>query len=172
MDPNTLEWDSPMHRLAVAQLDGVAQRMELDQNIWERLRTPQRAMVVSFPFRRDNYETVETVYGYRVQHLLSMGPTKGGLRYDLDVDLVEVTALAVCMTWKCAVAHIPFGGAKGAVKCDPSVLSLRELEALTRRYIAEIIDARFRPSDVILGDLDGFESWSQICVRALFGAHE
>ena len=108
-----------MYRLAVAQLDQTAERMGLDENIWERLRTPQRALVVSFPFRRDNYETVDTVFGYRVQHLLTMGPTKGGIRYDLDVDLGEVAALAMWMTWKCAIMALPFGGAKGGVRIDP-----------------------------------------------------
>ena len=118
-----LEWDSPMHRLAVGQLDQTARRMELDENIWERLRTPQRAHVVSFPFRRDDYAHVETVLGYRVQHLLSMGPTKGGIRYDLDVRLGEVTALAMWMTWKCSIMGLPFGGAKGGVRINPRELS-------------------------------------------------
>jgi glutamate dehydrogenase (NAD(P)+) len=87
-----------MYRLAVAQLDRTAALMELDDNIWERLRTPQRAHVVSFPFRRDSYDKVDTVFGYRVQHLTTMGPTKGGLRYDGDVNLGEVTALAMWMS--------------------------------------------------------------------------
>jgi glutamate dehydrogenase (NAD(P)+) len=142
-----------MHRLAVAQLDGVAARMELDQNIWERLRTPQRAMVVSFPFRRDNYETVETVYGYRVQHLLSMGPTKGGIRYDLDVDLGEVTALAMWMTWKCALMGLPFGGAKGGVRVNPRGLSRQEVQRLTRRFTSEIIDVIGPDRDIPAPDL-------------------
>ena len=153
LDPTTLEWDSPMHRLAVAQLDGVAERMQLDQNIWERLRTPQRAMVVSFPFRRDNYETVETVYGYRVQHLLSMGPTKGGIRYDLDVNLGEVTALAIWMTWKCALMGLPFGGAKGGVRVNPRELSRAELQRLTRRFTSEIIDVIGPDRDIPAPDL-------------------
>ena len=89
------EWDTPMYRLAVAQLDQTAERMRLDWNVWERLRTPQRALIVSFPFRRDDYKTVESLVGYRVQHLLTMGPTKGGIRYDGDVNLGEVTALAI-----------------------------------------------------------------------------
>jgi glutamate dehydrogenase (NAD(P)+) len=116
-----LEWDSPMYRLAVAQLDRTAELMGLDPNIWERLRTPQRAHVVSFPFRRDDYDTVETVTAYRVQHLLTMGPTKGGLRYDIDVNLGEVTALAMWMSWKCAIMSLPFGGAKGAHRAARSL---------------------------------------------------
>ena len=111
-----LEWETPMYRLAVTQLDRTAERMHLDPNIWQRLRTPQRAHVVSFPFRRDDYDTVETVFGYRVQHLLNMGPTKGGIRYDEDVDLGEVTALAMWMSWKCAIMNLPFGGAKGGAR--------------------------------------------------------
>ena len=112
-----------MYRLAVAQLDQTAKLMNLDENIWERLRTPQRSLIVSFPFRRDDYKTVDTVYGYRVQHVLTMGPTKGGVRFDDDVHLGEVTALAMWMTWKCALIGLPFGGAKGGVRIDPSALS-------------------------------------------------
>jgi glutamate dehydrogenase (NAD(P)+) len=148
-----LEWESPMYRLAAAQLDQTAERMRLDDNIWERLRTPQRALVVSFPFRRDNYETVDTVFGYRVQHLLTMGPTKGGIRYDLDVDLGEVTALAMWMTWKCAIMALPFGGAKGGVRIDPHVLSRSELQRITRRYTSEILEMIGPEADIPAPDL-------------------
>jgi glutamate dehydrogenase (NAD(P)+) len=134
----SLEWNTPMYSLAVGQLDRAAERMALDPNIWERLRTPQRALVVSFPFRRDDYETVRTVFAYRVQHLLTMGPTKGGVRYDEDVDLGEVTALAMWMSWKCALMGLPFGGAKGGVRIDPTSLSRAELQRVTRRYTSEI----------------------------------
>ena len=140
MSPARPEWDTPMYRLAVAQLDRAANLMQLDDNIWERLRTPQRALVVSFPFRRDNYSTVDTVFGYRVQHLLSMGPTKGGTRFDEDLDLGEVTALAIWMTWKCAIIGLPFGGAKGGVRINPNDLSRTELQRITRRYTSEIIE--------------------------------
>jgi len=135
-----LEWDTPMYRLAVAQLDQAAKLMNLDENIWERLRTPQRSLIVSFPFRRDDYKTVDTVYGYRVQHVLTMGPTKGGIRFDDDVHLGEVTALAMWMTWKCALIGLPFGGAKGGVRIDPMALSRTELQRITRRYTLEIIE--------------------------------
>jgi len=148
-----LEWDSPMYRLAAAQLDQTAERMGLDDNIWERLRTPQRALVVSFPFRRDNYATVDTVFGYRVQHLLTMGPTKGGIRYDLDVDLGEVTALSIWMTWKCALMALPFGGAKGGVRIDPHSLSRSELQRITRRYTSEIIEMIGPDTDIPAPDL-------------------
>jgi glutamate dehydrogenase (NAD(P)+) len=152
-DSTGLEWDSPMYRLAVGQLDQTALRMELDENIWQRLRTPQRAHVVSFPFRRDDYSRVETVLGYRVQHLLSMGPTKGGIRYDLDVRLGEVTALAMWMTWKCSIMGLPFGGAKGGVRINPRELSRRELQRITRRYTSEIIDVIGPERDIPAPDL-------------------
>jgi glutamate dehydrogenase (NAD(P)+) len=142
-----------MYRLAAAQLDQTAERMGLDDNIWERLRTPQRALVVSFPFRRDNYETVDTVFGYRVRHLLTMGPTKGGIRYDLDVDLGEVTALSMWMTWKCAIMALPFGGAKGGVRIDPHTLSRSELQRITRRYTSEIIEMIGPDTDIPAPDL-------------------
>ena len=140
MTEPALEWDSPMYRLAVAQLDQTAALMRLDENIWERLRMPQRSLIVSFPFRRDDYKTVDSVHGYRVQHVLTMGPTKGGVRYDADVHLGEVTALAMWMTWKCALIGLPFGGAKGGVRIDPSKLSRSELQRITRRYTMEIIE--------------------------------
>jgi glutamate dehydrogenase (NAD(P)+) len=148
-----LEWETPMYRLAVAQLDGTAEQMALDPNVWERLRTPQRAHVVSFPFRRDDYDTVETVFGYRVQHLLTMGPTKGGIRYDEDVNLGEVTALAMWMSWKCSIMNLPFGGAKGAVRIDPRALSHTELQRVTRRYTAEIIEVIGPDRDIPAPDL-------------------
>ena len=142
-----------MYRLAVSQLDRTAERMNLDPNVWERLRTPQRAHVVSFPFRRDDYSTVETVFGYRVQHLLTMGPTKGGLRYDVDVDLGEVTALAMWMSWKCAIMNLPFGGAKGGIRVDPRGLSKAEKQRLTRRFTSEIIEVIGPDRDIPAPDL-------------------
>ena len=153
MTEPTLEWDGPMYRLAVAQLDQTAKLMRLDDNIWERLRTPQRALVVSFPFRRDDYRTVDTVFGYRVQHLLTMGPTKGGIRYDEDVHLGEVTALAMWMSWKCALIGLPFGGAKGGVRINPGALSRAELQRITRRYTMEIIEMIGPDRDIPAPDL-------------------
>ncbi|HTI51324.1 MAG TPA: Glu/Leu/Phe/Val dehydrogenase dimerization domain-containing protein [Planctomycetaceae bacterium] len=132
------EWDSPMFRLAHQQFLKAAQIIDLDDNIRERLLFPQRTLLVTFPFRRDHYAEVETVFGYRVQHVLSMGPTKGGVRYHQDVTLGEVAALAMWMTWKCALMHLPFGGAKGGVRIDPTGLSRHELQRLTRRYTSEI----------------------------------
>jgi glutamate dehydrogenase (NAD(P)+) len=151
--PGDLEWNTPMYRLAVAQLDKTAELMGLQENIWHRLRSPQRAHVVSFPFRRDNYDTVGTVFGYRVQHLTTMGPTKGGIRYHLSVNLGEVTALAMWMSWKCAIMALPFGGAKGGLRIDPSDFSLNELQRITRRYTSEIIDVIGPDRDIPAPDL-------------------
>jgi CheY-like chemotaxis protein len=119
LEADHAEWDAPMFRLAQQQFLKAAQMMGLDDNIRERLLFPQRTLVVTFPFRRDDYREVETVFGYRVQHVLTMGPTKGGIRYHEDVDLGEVSALAMWMTWKCALMHLPFGGAKGGVRSIP-----------------------------------------------------
>lgn len=138
--PPTFELASPMYREALIQYDSVAEYVDLDDNIRQRLRHPQRSMVVSFPFRRDDYSEVDTVYGYRVQHLHTMGPTKGGIRYAPDVNIGEVAALAMFMTWKCAIIGLPFGGAKGGVRIDPTTLTRPEKQRVTRRYTSEIID--------------------------------
>ena len=134
----TPEFDSELHRTAIAQLDAVAARLQLDPNIHERLRYPRRALVVSVPVMMDSGRT-EVFIGYRVHHSTALGPTKGGLRYDGDVNLGEVTALAMLMSWKCALMGLPYGGAKGGVRCLPRGMSAREREHLTRRYTAEII---------------------------------
>ncbi len=133
------EWDSPMFNLAQQQFLHAAKLMNLDENVRDRLLFPQRTLIVSFPCRRDKYSEVETVFGYRVQHVLTMGPTKGGIRYHEDVNLGEVAALAMWMTWKCALMQLPFGGAKGGVRIDPSKLSRPEVQRLTRRYTMEIV---------------------------------
>ncbi|MCG6658236.1 response regulator [Halomonas campisalis] len=147
------EWDSPMFRLAQQQFLKAAQYMNLDDNIRQRLLFPQRAQLVSFPFFRDDRRQVETVFGYRVQHVLSMGPTKGGIRYHQGVNLGEVAALAMWMTWKCALMRLPFGGAKGGVRVDPTALSKSELQRLTRRYTTEIIDMIGPDKDIPAPDL-------------------
>jgi len=136
---NVHEFDSELYGETIAQFDRVGELIGLDDNLAARLRVPQRAMVVSFPFRRDDYSDVDTVFGYRVQHVLSMGPTKGGVRYAADVNLGEVAALAMLMTWKCAIVGLPFGGAKGGVRIDPTGLSKPEKQRITRRYISEIM---------------------------------
>ena len=147
------EWDSPMYLEAVAQFDRVAEFMNLDDNIADRLRVPQRSTVVTFPFRHDDYGTVETLFGYRVQHLTTMGPTKGGIRYDVDVTLGEVAALAMWMTWKCSIVGVPFGGAKGGVRVNPRELSRSELQRVTRRFTMEIISVIGPQTDIPAPDL-------------------
>ncbi len=131
------ELNTPTFRLAVAQFDQAAEAMGLDPNLRERLKLPQRSLVVSLPVRMDDGR-VEVFTGYRVQHDSSRGPSKGGVRYHPDVNLGEVAALAMWMTWKCALAGLPYGGAKGGVAVAPKQLSPAELQRLTRRYAAEI----------------------------------
>ena len=131
------ELDTPTFRLAVAQFDQAAEAMELDLNLRERLKLPQRSLILSLPVRMDDGR-VEVYTGYRVQHDSSRGPTKGGIRYHPDVNLGEVAALAMWMTWKCALADLPYGGAKGGVAIAPKQFSQPELQRLTRRYAAEI----------------------------------
>ena len=126
-------WDQ-----ALAQLDQAAGIMNLDPNVHEVLRSPKRTLIVSVPIRMDD-GTVRSFTGYRVHHNTSRGPSKGGIRYHPSVSLEEVKALAMWMTWKCAVVGIPYGGAKGGVVVNPKDLSARELEALTRRYASEIL---------------------------------
>ncbi|MGE0470827.1 MAG: Glu/Leu/Phe/Val dehydrogenase [Nitrospira sp.] len=128
---------TPTFRLAVSQFDQAAEAMHLDSNLRERLKLPQRSLVVSLPVLMDDGH-VEVFTGYRVQHDSSRGPSKGGVRYHPDVNLGEVAALAMWMTWKCALAGLPYGGAKGGVQVAPKSLSSPELQRLTRRYAAEI----------------------------------
>lgn len=134
---HTPEFDHPTYDLAVAQFEEAAKMMHLDPHLWERLKAPHRSLCVSVPVRMDNGE-IKVYRGYRVQHDMSRGPTKGGIRYHPDVSLGEVAALAMWMTWKTALAGLPYGGAKGGVAVNPAVLSSGELERLTRRYISEI----------------------------------
>ena len=147
------EFDSQMYNEAVGQFNRVATLMGLDDNVADRLRVPQKSTVVSFPFRHDNYTEVETIFGYRVQHLTTMGPTKGGIRFDLDVDLGEVAALAMLMTWKCSIVGVPFGGAKGGVRINPMNLSRAELQRVTRRFTMEIINVIGPDTDIPAPDL-------------------
>ena len=135
------------------EFDGAARLLGLDPGIWKILTNPKRQITVSCPVQMDNGE-IEVFTGYRVQYNITLGPAKGGIRYHPDVTLDEVTALAAWMTWKCAVAHVPFGGGKGGIICDPTRMSRRELEALTRRYVAEIIDAIGPDKDVPAPDVN------------------
>ena len=135
------------------QFDGAARLLNLEPGIWKILTHPKRQIMVSCPIQMDNGE-IEVFTGYRVQYNVTLGPAKGGIRYHPGVTLDEVTTLAAWMTWKCAVAHIPFGGSKGGIVCDPAKMSKREIEALTRRYVAEIIDAIGPEKDVPAPDVN------------------
>ncbi len=138
--------------MARQQLSVAAQLLDLDRGLHDVLAAPMRQLVVNFPVVLDNGE-VEVFQGYRVQHNAARGPTKGGIRYRPDVSLEETTALAMWMTWKCAVVNIPFGGAKGSVKVDTKQLSKRELEKLTRRYVTEINMILGERSDIPAPDI-------------------
>jgi glutamate dehydrogenase (NAD(P)+) len=135
------------------EFEGAARILNLDPGIWQMLTHPKRQIIVSCPVQMDSGE-IKVFTGYRVQYNVTLGPAKGGIRYHPDVTLDEVTALAAWMTWKCAVAQLPFGGGKGGVICDPTKMSMRELEALTRRYTAEIIDAIGPDKDVPAPDVN------------------
>jgi len=138
---------------AQARFDEAAARLGLDEGLYKILRTPVRELTVHIPVQLDDGR-LEVFTGYRVHHSIARGPAKGGIRYAPDVTLDEVRALAAWMTWKCAVVNIPFGGAKGGVVCDPELLSEGELERLTRRYAAEIIEFLGPESDVPAPDLN------------------
>jgi glutamate dehydrogenase (NAD(P)+) len=133
-----LEWDTPLYRMAVAQFDQAVPYAKIPEDIAARLRYPERSVIVSVPVRMDGGRR-HVFPGYRVQHSSILGPTKGGIRYDLDVSLGECAALAMWMTWKCALLRLPYGGAKGGVRCDPRALSFAELERLTRRFTSELL---------------------------------
>ena len=148
-----MEGGGSIFNAMLQEFDGAARLVGLDPGIWKILTHPKRQIIVSCPIQMDNGE-IEVFTGYRVQYNITLGPAKGGVRYHPDVSLDEVTALAAWMTWKCAVAHIPFGGGKGGIVCDPTRMSRRELEALTRRYVAEIIDAIGPEKDVPAPDVN------------------
>jgi glutamate dehydrogenase (NAD(P)+) len=147
-----LEWDAPLWRTALTQLEHALPHADVSQSVAERLRSPERAIVVSVPIRLDSGET-RVFPGYRVQHSTVLGPTKGGIRYDPHVALGECAALAMWMTWKCALLRLPYGGAKGGVRCNPRVLSPGELERLTRRYTAELLPLIGPQEDVPAPDM-------------------
>jgi glutamate dehydrogenase (NAD(P)+) len=132
------EWHSELFRIASSQFLRCADVLDLDQESRERLLEPRRSLIVVFPVRMDD-GTVRSFTGYRVQHTLTMGPTKGGIRYAPGVSMGECAALAMWMTWKCALLGLPYGGAKGGVRCEPNDLSANEIEHITRRYASELI---------------------------------
>jgi glutamate dehydrogenase (NAD(P)+) len=143
----------PIFGAMLEEFEQAARILNLDPGIWKILTHAKRQITVSCPIQMDNGQ-IEVFTGYRVQYNITLGPAKGGIRYHPDVSLDEVTALAAWMTWKCAVAHVPFGGGKGGIVCDPTKMSPRELEALTRRYVAEIIDAIGPEKDVPAPDVN------------------
>jgi len=135
------------------RFDHAAQLLKLDPGLYKVLRNPEKQIITSVPVVRDNGE-VEVYTGYRVLYNTSRGPAKGGIRFDLNVTLEEVKALAAWMTWKCALVNIPFGGAKGGVVCDPTAMSMQELERVTRRYTSSIIETLGPDSDVPAPDVN------------------
>ncbi|UCF40852.1 MAG: Glu/Leu/Phe/Val dehydrogenase [Gemmatimonadota bacterium] len=150
-DPH-LDDDNPFEAM-MARFDHAAELLDLDPGIYRVLRHPEKQLIVSVPIQRDSGD-LEVFTGYRVVHNTARGPGKGGIRFDLRVTLDEVKALAAWMTWKCAVVNIPFGGAKGGVVCDPPTLSVGELERLTRRFTAALMDILGPESDIPAPDVN------------------
>jgi len=150
--PNTVFESSATYRMALSQLESVAQLLKIDRGILQRLSVPKRAMIVSVPVRMDDGST-RVFNGYRVQHSLTSGPSKGGLRYHPSVDLGEVAALSMWMSWKCGIMNLPFGGAKGGITCDPASLSIGEKERLTRRFTEEVLSIIGPRMDVMAPDM-------------------
>ena len=145
-------YDDPAYAMATEQFRVVADYLQIEPNLRERMLHPKRAIAVTLPVHRDDGR-IETYQGYRVQHHLALGPTKGGVRFHPSVTLGEVAALSTWMSWKCALTGLPYGGAKGGVAVDPRTLSLRELEALSRRYMQEMIPFVGPHTDVIGPDM-------------------
>jgi glutamate dehydrogenase (NAD(P)+) len=148
MEQETNPWESQ-----AARFDLAAQKLNLDEGLWKVLRYPNREIILHIPVAMDN-GSLEVFTGFRVQHSIARGPAKGGIRYSPDVTLDEIRALASWMTWKCAVVNIPFGGAKGGVICDPHKMSMGELERMTRRYTAELVDFIGPEKDVPAPDVN------------------
>jgi glutamate dehydrogenase (NAD(P)+) len=148
----TAEWDNPLFMQVQAQFEEAAAKLSLDTNILYRLRVPDKALIVSVPFRNDD-GSIRVVPGYRVQHNDTLGPYKGGIRYHPLVNLGEVAALAMLMTWKCALVNLPLGGAKGGVSIDPTILSRGEKERITRRFTEEVLNIIGPRVDVMAPDM-------------------
>ena len=148
-----LQTESNPWESQTARFDFAAQKLNLDEGLWKILSKPSREITVYIPVMMDDGH-LEVFTGYRVQHSIARGPAKGGLRYSPDVNIDEVRALAAWMTWKCAVVNIPFGGAKGGVICDPKKMSMNELERMTRRYTAELIEFIGPEKDVPAPDMN------------------
>jgi glutamate dehydrogenase (NAD(P)+) len=150
MEPDVLQ--SPVNEMALKQFDLAAAALNLDANVRARLKRPDRALIVSVPTRMDD-GSIHVFTGYRVQHNDVLGPFKGGIRYHPDVNLGEISALAMWMTWKCSLAGLPFGGAKGGIACDPNKLSRKEIQGMTRRYTAEILNFIGPQTDIPAPDM-------------------
>ena len=133
-----LEWETPLYRTALAQYEQALPHAHVEELVSERLRYPERSLVVSIPVKLDSGRYA-VFPGYRVQHSSVLGPTKGGVRYDMEVTLGECAALAMWMTWKCALLRLPYGGAKGGIRCNPKELSPNELQKITRRFTSELL---------------------------------
>jgi len=147
-----LEYDTPLYRTAIAQFDEGVAHADVDPGIAERLRHPERSFIVACPIKLDDGRRV-VFPGYRVQHSSVLGPTKGGIRYDPGVSLGECAALAVWMTWKCSLLRLPYGGAKGGIRCEPRSLSRGELERLTRRFTSELLPIIGPQEDIAAPDM-------------------
>jgi glutamate dehydrogenase (NAD(P)+) len=163
-------YDHPTFNMASEQFDLVADHLEIPEAERGRLKYPKRSITVAIPIRRDD-GTTEVFAGYRVQHHLTLGPTKGGLRYHPGVTLGEVAALAMWMSWKCALTGLPYGGAKGGITCDPGKMSKGELERLTRRYTQEMIPFIGPQVDVMAPDL-GTNEQTMAWMMDTYSMHE
>jgi glutamate dehydrogenase (NAD(P)+) len=147
-----LEWDTPLFHQARVQFEQALPYANISPSAAERLRYPERAFMFSVPIRMDDGSTA-VFPAYRVQHSSILGPTKGGVRYDAGVSLGECAALAVWMTWKCALVRLPYGGAKGGIRCNPKELSLAELQRLTRRFTSELLPIIGPQEDIAAPDM-------------------
>ena len=148
----TLEWDTPLYRQARSQLEQALVQANIPEWVGERLRYPERALILTLPVKLDD-GSVQSFPAYRVQHSSVLGPTKGGVRYDAEVNLGECAALAMWMTWKCALLRLPYGGAKGGVRCTPRELSRAELSRITRRFTADLASFIGPDQDIAAPDM-------------------
>jgi glutamate dehydrogenase (NAD(P)+) len=160
---------NPVFAMAVSQFDRVADFLELPDDIRERCKWPKRIITVTVPIRRDD-GTTKVFFGHRVQHHLTRGPVKGGLRYHPDVDMGEVAALAMWMNWKCALLDLPFGGGKGGIACNPTEMSQGELERMTRRFTMEMIPFIGPEIDVMAPDM-GTNEQTMAWITDTFSMH-
>ena len=143
----------PFLKSVLKQYDLVADKLKLDDGVRGRLRYPKRSIIVSIPIEMDTGK-MKVYKGYRVQHDITLGPSKGGIRYHPNVNLKEVTALAMLMSWKCALIQLPYGGAKGGICCNPAIMSQKEIERLTRRFTTEIIGSIGPEEDIPAPDIN------------------